>query len=93
MSDAMVIFSGHVNIPRKMLFLLQNTSWLTTEIHSMNVLHVGHSATSVADLIIMKKLEVCKKRVFNKKLPLQQIYREEMVKVLSQHKKPEAIGS
>ena len=58
----------------------------------MNVSHIGHSAASVADLIIMKKLEVCKKRVLNEKLPLQQLYREEMVKALSEHKKPEVIA-
>ena len=65
---------------------------MTTEIHSMNVLHVGLSAATVADLIIMKKLEVCKKRVLNEKLTLQQIYREEMVKALAEHKKPEVIA-
>ena len=40
---------------------------LTTEIRSMNISHVGHGPASGADLIIMEKIEVCKKRVVKEK--------------------------
>ena len=62
------------------------TVGLTTEIRSMKISHVGHGPALVADLIIMEKVEVCKKRVMNEKIPLQQIYREEMANALSLHK-------
>ena len=65
------------------------TVGLTTEIRSMFISHVGHSAEYVASLIIREKLEICKKRAVNEKVPIQQIYREEMVKALTEHKKPE----
>ena len=53
----------------------------------MNVNHVGHGAESMVDIIIMNKIETCKKRVKTEQLPLPQIYREEMVKALTENKK------
>ena len=67
----MEIFTGHVNNPSAV-----TTVGFTTTIRSLNLNHVGHGAESVVDIIIMKKVETCKKWVKTDQLPLPQIYRE-----------------
>ena len=70
------------------------TVGLTTKIRSKHIEHIGHGPESIVDLIIMDKIEVCKKRVQKEQLTLPKIYREEMVKALTENKKikPELIA-
>ena len=66
---------------------------LSSTIRSSNLNHVSHSAESVVKLIIMKRVDNCKKRAQKEKLTLQQIYRQEMVAALTDLKQPELVAS
>ena len=68
------------------------TKGLSTVIKSSNLEHIGHSAESEIELIFKKRIDNCKKRVKQEQLSLQQIYRQEMVAALTDHKRPELIA-
>ena len=65
---------------------------MSTVIKSSNLEHIGHSAESEIELIFKKRIDNCKKRVKQEQLSLQQIYRQEMVAALTDHKRPELIA-
>ena len=68
------------------------TIGLSSEIKSSNFNHVGHFAESEIDLIFKKRIDNCKQRAQKEQLPLQQIYRQEMVAALTDHKQPELVA-